>query len=202
MKLWSALKLMAVASALCATSVFAAGVLSESASANESGGRCNYFVGYGNEFDNADSRRREGYGVTLKVASLGNGKDLFDYNFQRRGQTVRAPIIIEEDSDIRMKVFVPASKDKLDDYSSYVETGYGHQLEYDAIAEREGTPQKRTLLLTYRDLDGNTATHHVLAYKIGGSWQLISTGSVGNANGIIRNWVHKMSQPVGGNCSL
>ena len=76
----------------------------------------------------------------------------------------------------------------------------GSKLEYEEIHQDEGTPKKRTILLSFLDKDGNRVTEHVLAYRKAGKWQLISTGSIGNTDGVIFIWTHKLSQTD--ECSL
>ena len=185
MKFFSALKLMAVASALCATSVFAAGVLSELASGGDGRNYVTYFKGKGVKiYENARDEQID-YEVTMKSVTLDDGRELIEYNFVSGSDNTYHRFIVDEESDAFKKVFVPASKDTQHDYSSYVETGWGHKIEYENLQREEGTAKKRTILLNYTDMDGNRVTHHILAYKKEDNWKFLSTISVGNADGVI-----------------
>ena len=191
MKLWSVMKLAIVASSLFSASAFAAGLFSEEANTNTS---CRYFTGAGVMYYESARDRAINYAVTLKVTPLEGGRDLLDYNLMVNGQTMRWPMILDEENDAFQKVLIPSSTNTMDDYTSYVETGWAHQMEYDYIHRDEGTPKKTTLLFNFLDQHGNRATHHVLSYEIGGKLQLTSTGSIGNADGVISVWAHKLSQ--------
>lgn len=195
MKLLSMVKLVVAAGALCSASAFAAGIFSEASSSAP----CQSYTGTGKiYYDNAE----HSYTVTLKVRKLGNGRDLLDYSYVFVGDKVsRTPIIIDSGRGRHDKVLVPKSKDALDDYDAYVETGWAHELEYEEIHQNEGTPKKRTILLSYNDVRGARTTHHVLAYRIDGKWQLTSTGAFGIAmDGEPNIWTHKLSQTD--TCSL
>ena len=194
MKLWSVVKLATIVSVLFSANVLAAGVFNARTDTNEPNPACHYYMGMGSMYHENDRERPINYTVTLKVVPLADGRDLLDYNLMVNGQTMRWPMIVDEESDAFQKVFVPNSVATMDDYASYVETGWAHQLEYDRIHQDEGTPKKITLLFNFIDQHGNRVAHHVLAYRISGKWQLTSTGSIGNANGVISVWAHKLSQ--------
>ena len=192
MTLRSVVKFAVVASALCSMNAFAAGIFSELSSAD---GQCHFYAGKGTmRFEKARDRAID-YKVTLKIHTLGNGMDLLDHSFVINGQVTRFPIILDEESTSFQKVLVPTSEDTQDDYDSYVETGWGHQLEYEEIHRDEGTPKKRTMLMSFLDKDNNRITEHILAYRDeSGKWQLTATGSIGNADGVIFVYTHKLSQ--------
>ena len=191
MKLWSVLKLMVGASALCATSVFAVGILS-----GDGRGYVSYYKGKGTKIYKDARDEKIDYEVTMKLASVLDSRALFEYNFVDYSGNTYHRFIVDEESDSFQKVFVPASKDKQHDYSSYVETGWGHKLEYENLQRDEGTVKKRTLMFHYLDMDGNRVTHHNLIYKKDGNLKLISTISVGNANGVIYVAAHELEQVI------
>lgn len=193
MKPLSVVKAMVVVGALCSVKAFAAGFFSELSSASEP---CQYYTGSGETFDNGDTRLKQSYTVALKVLSIGNDRYLLDYKFLVNGKANQQRIIIEEKRYSPMKVLVPASRDKLNQYYSYRQTGWQHQLEYEKLSENEGTAKKRSILLNYLDMDSNRITHHVLAYKIDGKWQLVSTGSAvgSNCNEMLNVWTHRLAQ--------
>ncbi len=191
MKFWSVVTLAIAACTLYSVSTFAADIFSKSSS--DSGG-CQIYTGKGEMHYETARDQVISYAVTLKVSQLGDGKDLLDYSFVINGQANRFPIIIDEESAAFQKVLVPTSDDAQDDYASYIETGWSHKLEYEEIHQDEGTPKKRTTLFSFLDENGNRITEHILAYRKAGKWQLTSTGSIGNTDGVIFIWVHKLSQ--------
>ena len=192
MKLFSVTKLVVVAAALCAASVFAASAISELSSADQP---CQYYLGDGKMADKGEAKLKHSYRVVLRVQKLGDGRQLLDYSFIRNDQVTRRPLIIEKKDDTPTKVLIPASEDKLNLYYSYKQTGWLHQLEYEQLHEDEGTSKKHSLLFNYLDMDGNRVTHHVFIYKIEGRWQLTSTGSVvGEHNELLTIWTHKLVQ--------
>ena len=190
MKLFPVTKLVVVAAALCAASVFAASAISELSSADQP---CQYYTGHGKMADKGEAKPKHSYRVTLKVQKLDDGRQLLDYWFTRNNQATRRPLILEGKDNTPTKVFIPASEDKLYHYYSYQQTGWQHQLEYEQLHEDEDASKKRSLLFNYLDMDGNRVTHHVFADKIDGKWQLTSTGSVvGEHNELLTIWTHRL----------
>ena len=185
-----------VVSTLFSVNAFAASLFSEGANTNEPATACRSYLGTGSMYYTSAGDQAINYTVALNVVSLGDGsRDLLDYNLMINGQTMRwAMIIDDKENDVFQKVLIPSSAAKIDDYTSYIETGWAHKIEYDSIHRDEGTPKKRTMLFNFLDQHGNRVTHHMLAYRIDGKWQLISTGSIGNTDGVISVWAHKLSQ--------
>ena len=190
------IKLVMAVGALCSLSAFAAGIFSQPLSGDGDGQRyVTYYAGKGAKFYEDTRNETLNYKVTLKIAELDDGRLLFEYNFNGSTNTYQR-FIVEQESDAWQKVFVPASADAQHDYSSYVETGWASEVEYDRLQEEEGTPKKHTILLNYLDTDGNRVTLHVLAYKKEGKWKLITVSSVGNADGIIYLSGHELEQVI------
>ena len=172
-------KLAVALSVLCTANVLVAMDVFEATTS------CMSYRGIG-QMQYEGSSERTYYRVDLTRRGLGDGKQLLDYSFTIDGSVERFPVILEDSvgSDVVFtKVLVPkvpADEDNLQDYASYVETGWGLEREYDRLRkEEEGTPKKRTLLFSFAAGDGNKKyTEHTLAYRKAGKWQLIATGSV------------------------
>lgn len=192
----SVLRLLVVASALCSLSAFAAGIFSEVSSGGDGRTYVSYFKGKGTMIYKNALDEKINYEVTLKIVVLDDGRELAEYNFVSDISNTYRRFIVDGDSDAFKKVFVPASKDMQHDYSSYVETGWGHKIEYENLQREEGTAKKRTLLLNYLDMDGNRVTHHSLIYKKAGNWKLLSTISVGNADGVVYVSAQELEQVI------
>ena len=191
------MKFAVVVCVLWSMTAFAASGLFSSGerSSIDGGGYVTYYAGKGGMIY-ADAREeRHNYKVTLKIATLPDGRALWEYNFVEGFNNRYQRLIIDKESDGFQKIFVPAAKDRQDDFAAYVETGWAHKVEYENLQKEENTAKKRTLLLHYLDPDGNRVTHHVLAYK-DGSKKFISTGSVGNAKGVTYIWGHELVQVI------
>ena len=193
MRVWAIVRLVVVASALC--SLNALGTELEFAS------RCIY-AGQGITYqkDTAEPMR---YLALLDVGGKIGNRDVWRFD-ATLGQDrdahsgISGYIVTEKESDADMKVSVPNVADVSGNPSSFVfiRTGWAHKYEYEGLQKEEGTPKKRSILFNYLDTDGNRVTQHIFAYRKGGDgyWQLIITGSIGNDDGLIANWVTKLSE--------
>lgn len=197
MRIVSVVKLAIILGMLCSVRVLAAGIF-VTPSSTDGTHYVTYYAGKGGMAYRSVRDELIEYEVTLKQVGIGNGRSLLEYNFvSARGNTYQRIILDNDIGDGFQKVFIPASKDKQDDYASYVETGWAHKVEYEGLQQEElGTSKKRTLLLSYVDMEGNRHTHHILAYDKDGKRKFISTGSVGNANGMIYGWAHRLTQVI------
>ncbi len=185
------LLLVFVASALWAVDAFAVGALSESAET-----RCELYMGTGSRYYGGERERRADYTVALRVRPLDSGEDRLDYSFVIDGQVTGLTIVLEEEFMGGIRVSTPTRANP----TSYLHIGWGMQLEYDAMHREEGEAKKTTILLGYSGQSGNRYTHHILATRRAGAWQLISSGLVTTTDGErLFAWADKLSL-VDGSC--
>ena len=173
----------------------AADAFDQHSDADSNGHSSGYYTGSGTMTPASARDQRISYKITMSTKTLAHGKLLLSRSFAIDGKITARPIVIDKESDAFQKVFVPASEDKLDDYSSYVETGWALESEYDELQEEEGTAKKRTLLFNYLDTDGNRITEHILAYRKNGEWQATFVGTLSNTDGkVIYVWRDRLSE--------
>ena len=194
MKLWSGVKLVIVVGALGAANVFATDTLRQPPRSNDAG--CEHYVGKGYVIHENARDQKVNYTVKMEKRQLA-GKTLLDYYITVEGtQEQRYPILLSDEGDSFQRVLTPVSEDMLNDYGSYVQTGWGQKIEYDHIQREEGTPKKRSILLNFSDRNGNDSSSHILAYRKEGKWQLtsIGVGYYGESNEQVYTWAEKLSQ--------
>ena len=143
------------------------------------------FSGAGTYYDKLKDTRGE-YTVDLKITDLGEDKMhlYWDIAFEE-GQELYS-IIIKQDAEL-ITVYSPTDKDKLDDLSSYEESGWG----YSVLDVVRG---KLLVFLSYNYVDGNKYDEHFVARQsLSRKITISSSGTLGNdKDGMIEIWQDKV----------